>query len=145
MARVGRPSKLHPEITAAIIQSLKIGATYRDAAEAAGIAYQTFLNWMAKGESAKSGNFKEFFDQVRRAESRARLNFTAVIAKSANDGDWRAALEFLKRRDRANWGDYSRQDIANIDVTKLTDEQLARIADGEDILYVIANPDTSAS
>lgn len=138
----GRPIKLHPEIIDAITQSLSIGATYRDAAEVAGIAYQTFLNWMAQGEVAKSGIFRDLFDRVRQAEAEARLNFTGVIAKSANDGDWRAALEFLKRRDRVNWGDYSRQDIANVDVSKLTDEQLARIADGEDILYVVANPDT---
>jgi hypothetical protein len=46
------------------------------------------------------------------------LKYLSTIAKAAKDGDWRAALEYLKRRDRANWGD-------NVDVTsgneKLTD------------------------
>ena len=105
-----RPTKLTPETSKAIVDALAVGATYRDAAESAGVAYQTFLNWMQAGEAAKRGIYFEFFDQVRRAEAAARLNFTKVITKAAADGDWRAAEAFLKRRDRATWGD-------NVDLT----------------------------
>ena len=101
----GRPEKLHPETKEAIIRSLTIGATYRDACEAAGVSYQTMLNWMAKGEKATSGIYYDFFDSVRKAQARARLGYLTTIAKAANEGDWRAALEYLKRRDRETWGD----------------------------------------
>ena len=107
---MARPTKLTPETQDAIIKALSIGATYKDAAEAAGVWYTTFLGWMKQGEEAKSGKFYEFYELVKRTEAAARNNYLATIAKAANDGDWRAALEYLKRRDRANWGD-------NVDVT----------------------------
>jgi hypothetical protein len=107
---MARPTKLTPETQDAIIKALSIGATYKDAAEAAGVWYTTFLGWMKQGEEAKSGKFYEFYELVKRTEAQARNNYLATIAKAANTGDWRAALEYLKRRDRANWGD-------NVDVT----------------------------
>jgi hypothetical protein len=112
---MARPTKLTPETSQAILDALAIGATYKDAAEAAGVAYDTFNNWMQMGESAKSGQFFEFFQSVRQAQADARLKYLSTIAKAAKDGDWRAALEYLKRRDRANWGD-------NLDLTSKGEE-----------------------
>jgi hypothetical protein len=102
---MARPTKLTEETSAAIVKALAIGATRKDAAGAAGVDYRTFLNWMEAGEKAKKGAFFQFFQACSQAEHKARLNYLSVIAKAANDGDWRAALEYLKRRDRANWGD----------------------------------------
>ena len=102
---MARPTKLNLETSSAIVNALKIGATRKDAAGAAGVDYTTFLNWMAAGEVAKSGAFFEFFNACTKAEHAARLNYTKVIAMAANGGDWRAALEYLKRRDPENWSD----------------------------------------
>lgn len=104
---MARPTKLTAETSKAITDALEFGATYRDAAEAAGVWYTTFLAWMKKGEEQNTGAYHEFHDQVRQAEASARLKFTAVIATSAKEGDWRAALEFLKRRDPENWREIS--------------------------------------
>ena len=65
---------------------------------------------MQRGEQAKSGQYYEFYDAVRRAEAQCRLNMTRVIQSAAAKGDWKAAEAYLRRRDRANWGD-------NVDVT----------------------------
>jgi hypothetical protein len=102
---MARPTKLTPETQAAIIAALSIGATYKDASEAAGVWYTTFLDWMKAGETATGGKFYEFYNAVKRTEAEARNNYLRTIAEAAKDGDWRAALEYLKRRDRANWGD----------------------------------------
>jgi hypothetical protein len=107
---MARPTKLTPETSKAILDALAYGATYKDAAEAAGVDYDTFNNWMKRGREAKSGEFFEFFGSVRQTEAAARLKYLSTIAKAAMDGDWRAALEYLKRRDRSSWGD-------NVDVT----------------------------
>lgn len=101
---MARPSKLTPETQAAIVKALRIGATYDVAAQAAGVAYDTLREWIKKGEAGQS-KYRQFSEALRAAEAECRLNYTAVIAKAANDGDWRAALEYLKRRDRTNWGD----------------------------------------
>lgn len=102
---MARPTKLTPETHAAIEKALKIGSTRKDAAGAAGIVYTTFLDWMQAGETAKSGALYEFYNACTKAEHTARLNYLNTIAKAAQDGDWRAALEYLKRRDPDNWGD----------------------------------------
>ena len=102
---MARPSKFTEETRQAIIDNLSIGATYKDASEAAGIHYNTFLHWLERGEQAKRGKFKEFLCAVEQAKADARLNYTKTIAAAAEKGDWRAALEYLKRRDRENWGD----------------------------------------
>lgn len=102
---MARPTKLNLETSSAIVNALKIGATRKDAAGAAGVEYQTFLNWMETGRIAKSGMFFEFFDACAKAEHSARLKYLGTIAKAAQEGDWRAALEYLKRRDPENWGD----------------------------------------
>ena len=102
---MARPTKLTPETHAAIVKALAIGATRKDAAGAAGVDYTTFLNWLAAGEKASKGAFFEFFHACQRAEHDARLKYTATIAQAAQGGDWRAAMEYLKRRDPEHWSD----------------------------------------
>lgn len=113
--KIGRPGKLHPEIHDAIVANLRNGTTRKDAAEAAGISYQTFANWLERGEKAQRGNYHNFFVACRLAEGQARAEMTKIITDAAKK-DWRAALEYLKRRDRPNWGD-------NVDVTTPQQEQ----------------------
>ena len=107
---MGRPTKLTPEVSAVIIENILHGATYKDAAEAAGVNYDTFNEWMRAGAEGKAGKFSEFFGAVRKAEAQCRLNMTRVIQSAAAKGDWKAAEAYLRRRDRVNWGD-------NVDVT----------------------------
>lgn len=107
---MARPSKLTPETHAVIVDAILHGATYKDAAEAAGVWYTTFNEWMQRGEAAKAGQYYEFNHAVRKAEAQCRLNMTRVIQSAAAKGDWKAAEAYLRRRDRANWGD-------NVDVT----------------------------
>jgi transposase-like protein len=102
---MARPSKFTPEVTETIIKALQIGATYKDAAEAAGVDYDTYNEWIKAGKAAKSGKFFEFSELVKRTEAQARLNYLSTIAQAAAKGDWKAAEAYLKRRDRANWGD----------------------------------------
>jgi hypothetical protein len=122
---MARPTKLTEETSAAIVKALAIGATRKDAAGAAGVDYRTFLNWMEAGQQARSGAFFQFFQACTQAEHKARLNYLSVIAKAANEGDWRAALEYLKRRDRETWGD-------NMDVTSGGKDISALLREGRD-------------
>ena len=102
---MARPTKLNEDTHKAIVDAVSIGATYKDAAGAAGVWYTTFNDWMTRGEKAKSGQYYEFYHAVEQAKAVAFLNYTKTIASAAAKGDWRAAMEYLKRRDRDNWGD----------------------------------------
>lgn len=118
---MARPTKFTPEVTETILNALKIGATYKDASEAAGVDYMTFRTWMERGEAGKKP-FNEFFEAVRKAEAQARLNYLTTIAQAAAKGDWKAAEAYLKRRDRANWGDTVDVTTGGDKITKVTFE-----------------------
>ena len=107
---MARPTKFIPEITDTIIKAVSIGATYKDAAEAAGVDYTTFQAWMNKGQAQTKGEFFTFFYAIRRAEANARNNYLSTIAQAAAKGDWKAAAWWLSHRARGDYGD-------NVDVT----------------------------
>lgn len=137
---MARPTKLTPETQNKIVQALTLGATYEHAANFAGISYETFNNWMKRGEAASSGKFLQFFEAVKKAEGNATVGWLAKIEKAANDGNWQAAAWKLERRYP---NDYGRQRIdnynLNVDLSRATDEQLQRIANGEHPAAVMAN------
>lgn len=107
---MARPSKLTPESQASIAEDILHGATFSDACRKAGIAYDTFNGWMNQGKEASSGKFFEFYHKVMEADAQCGINMVRVIQSAAAKGDWKAALEWLKRRRRSEWGD-------NVDVT----------------------------
>ena len=118
----GRPTKLTKETHSAIVEAIELGVTYKDAVGAAGINYQTFLNWLETGERVRNKElrntkanriFLEFLESVERAKHTAFSEYTKTIHKAAKGGDWRAAESFLKRRDPENWGDSSKTDITS--------------------------------
>ena len=94
---MGRPSKLTPETQARIVQAIEVGATYELAAQFGGIAYNTFNEWMKKGEAAKSGRFLDFYEAVKAAEGKAAIKWLALIDKAAAE-TWQAAAWKLERR-----------------------------------------------
>ncbi len=107
---MSRPSKLTPERIKIILDAIGIGASYADAAFAAGIDYDTLNNWINKGKTATKGEYFELIGKIRQEEAAATLRHLAVINNAAAKGDWKASLEWLKRRRRGEWGD-------NVDVT----------------------------
>lgn len=109
---MGRPSKLTPEIQEEIVKAITLGATYVDAAGSVGIDYDTFNRWMIRGRKSSKGAYHEFCGAVTKAMHKARFNYTKVITRAAQEGDWHAALEYLKRHDPDNWGDKQTTTIA---------------------------------
>ena len=101
---MARPTKLTPEVHAAIVEAVSIGATYKDAAGAAGVSYVTFLNWMKRGGKATRGEFFEFFSAIETTKHQLHARLASVIVKAAANGDYRAADLYLTKRDKENWG-----------------------------------------
>lgn len=95
----GRPTKYSEELEKHICDRLRGGSSRKAAVESGGVDYQTFLNWMHENS--------DFSTAVTRAEAEAQIRYEMRLAKEANDpkGDWKAALEWLKRRRRDEWGD----------------------------------------
>lgn len=79
------------------IDALKVGATYKLAAEAAGIAPSTFYKYLRKGRDQETPMWAEFFRQVQ-AANHDRSQFMLKRIEEGSRKDWRAAAWLLERR-----------------------------------------------
>lgn len=124
-------------------EAIKLGAVYEHACNYAGISYQTFRNWILEGEKAKSGKKKEFYARIKKAEGIATSKWLEMIEEAAENGNWQAAAWKLERRYFASYGKQTKQQIQSqnieIDLNDLTDEQIKRLASGEDITVILAD------
>jgi transposase len=100
---MARPSKLTPQVQQRLVEAIRAGNYYEAACGFAGIHYSTFRNWMIRGEKAKSGKYKQFFEAIIRAEQEAEVRMVAQWQKHMPE-DYRAIRDFLERRHPERWG-----------------------------------------
>src|SRR6187551_1185518 len=104
---MARPTKYTPEVEKRITDALAGGASRRLAAEYGGIHEDTFQLWMRR--------YSDFSEAVTRAEAQCEMSaIMSLRAGWAQTGDWRAGLEWLKRRRPKEWGDVTRHEIVNM-------------------------------
>jgi hypothetical protein len=116
---------LQADLEQTLLDYIRIGTPVRVAVASAGVSNQTFYSWINRGmaererlklvEGAKNNPseviFLEFLDKVERAKAEAITKKVAVIAKSGNDGDWRAAAWWLERQMPEEFGKTDRVEI----------------------------------
>ena len=99
----GRPTKLTPDVQELIVDGINAGLTYGMSCARAGVNPATFYRWLEKGETAKSGAFREFCDTVSRAKADSAMRLVSQITLQAPT-DWRAAAFMLERRFPDDYG-----------------------------------------
>jgi hypothetical protein len=119
---VARPTKYTPQTVERIVKAIELGATYDLACHYAGISYELFRQWMQDRVA--------FFEAVKEAEGRAALGWLEKIERAAGDGNWQAAAWKLERRYPHLYG-RTVQDVRNVDLSKLSDEELRKLAEGK--------------
>jgi len=95
---VARPSKLTPDIQKRIGDNIALGLTYSLAAEAAGITYKTFNDWMNKGKTEKSGKYSQFYLHVQKCNANAAKVLLERINEAAKSGNTQMCTWILERR-----------------------------------------------
>ncbi len=126
-----RPAKANAA-KRAIVESLEQGASRQGACEAAQVARRTFYNWLAEDEA--------FAERVAEAEAQAVETMESVVyacgLKAEKDPRYqRSAFRWLEQR-----GGWQRSTGSRgFDLTQCTDEELERIAHGEDPASVLAS------
>lgn len=90
-----------------MLKALATGNHYEPACAYAGISYQTFRNWLQRGEATTRGEYFEFFESVQRAIAQAEIASVTKI-KAAEKEDWRAAAWMLERRHPDRWASTQR-------------------------------------
>jgi hypothetical protein len=133
----GRKTKLTPERQAKIVNAIRAGSYVETAAAAAGIDKVTLYRWLKRGGRFPGTIYADFADAVNEATAQAEMRDVLTISKAAGEGDWRAAAWRLERKYPKRWGTVSRTELtgkdggpvamASVDVTKLSDEELAAL------------------
>jgi len=113
----GRVSIMTPEIVDRIIKHLSVGNYVKPSVEASGISFQTFRNWIQRGEREKaeglSTPYVELVDRITRAQADAEAH---LVDQLANEQDWRAKSFLLERRHRERWGKDEQQSKAAVTI-----------------------------
>lgn len=138
MAKVGRKTKLTPEVSKIILETLRVGATFEAAAGRAGVDVSTIHHWRrsgkaedGKGKLQKTHELVEFALAVDRALADAETRLVGIISKAATT-QWQAGAWLLERRWAGQYGSKQKIDM-DANVTQRPpreemDELLARVA-----------------
>jgi len=102
--------KLTDQLCDDICNDIKAGVPIKHAAIAHGITRTTFYDWYNKGEQAKSGKFKKFYDKVEEAKSVA-VTLRARRIYKAGETSWQADAWWLERVDPDNFGKKDFHDV----------------------------------
>ena len=139
-------SKLTDPLCDEICNDIKAGVPIEHAAISNGISKKTFYNWYNKGEKARSGKFRKFYDKVTEAKSVA-VTLRARRVYKAGETSWQADAWWLERVDPENFG---RKDTHKVDMKtdqkvqvkgEITTKQV--LEDNEDTIREFINTTTN--
>jgi len=117
----GRRTILTPEIIKQAVALISVGNYACTVAAYLGIHQSTWFNWLAKGEKARDGIYKEFVDAIKKAEAVPEIRAVTGIVDAAKE-NWQAWAWFLERKHKDRWGRYEKinQEITGKDGAPLT-------------------------
>ena len=102
---MARPTKLTPDIQKRIGDNIALGLTYRLAAEAAGITYKTFNEYMNKGKTEKSGRHHQFYKHIQKCNAEGAKKLLERLNDAAVAGNCQVCMWVLERRFQKNSDD----------------------------------------
>ena len=134
---LARQSKLTHDALEKITTAIRLGATYKLAAQYAGISEVTLYDWIKKANENPDSPYGVFLHAINEAEGKAALTSLSKIQK-ASERDWRAAAWLLERRHPESYGKTITESkvevkaaVAPIDpqvLLEMSPEQLAALA-----------------
>lgn len=100
--RKGNAFKFNPKVASTILKTLRLGNFRQTAAGAAGITYQTMMNWLKRGEKNETKALAKFAVDVVKAEEEAEAVMVGTILKAGQKA-WQANAWLLARRGHGRW------------------------------------------
>jgi len=110
----GRPTKCTPALIKKAEKLMGEGHYAVTVAKALGIGESTWYDWLEWADDIeKDPIYSEFSEAVTRGETKAEMDAVAALREAAvgKNGDWRANLEYLKRRYRDRWSEKIEQEV----------------------------------
>jgi hypothetical protein len=108
--KMARPTKLNDELTDLICENIELGLSYNLACQGAGITFETFNQWMKKGEAGDDKAFADFYSSVKKSDTICAKRCLQHIREAGNNGTWTASAWLLERRFR----DYAKSDQLHV-------------------------------
>ena len=99
---MARPSKLDDLTEKRVLDAVREGNSYENAARVAGISETTLHNWRARGERDEEP-YVGFLVRLKKARGEAEAASVAIVRTAATSGTWQAAAWWLERREPAHW------------------------------------------
>ncbi len=87
--RVGAPSKLDAATKKTLLDEIRQGASYADAARVSGITPATVIGWRHRGERETEGEYFQFIEDLERARADRRRYYRDTVREHGKK-DWRA-------------------------------------------------------
>ncbi|MBU0959843.1 MAG: hypothetical protein KKB31_07890 [Nanoarchaeota archaeon] len=107
--KIGRPTKLTPELTEEICGHIRDGNTDKDACTLCGITQATFIDWKHRGEAGEEP-FSTFLEQLVEAQIRFKdyhiRNIKRHSKRSAQASQW-----LLERKFNQEFGQRQRLEV----------------------------------
>jgi hypothetical protein len=95
-------TKLDTEMHKRLVAYVERGLTYARAAQACGIGYSTFKQWMARGRKEKRGIYADFAAAIKKADAVCEGWHLENIRKHAVKS-WQASAWTLERKFPDRW------------------------------------------
>jgi hypothetical protein len=129
----GRPSKLTPELTAAVVKSVEKGIAPEVACAAEGVSDSSYYSWRAQGKAGVEP-YASFWSEIARAIATSEITLVEKVSggdgQGVGFGEAKASLELLQRRFPKRWSVQVKVEMA---------DQLNRFIDAAQ--RVLAEPD----
>ncbi len=137
----GRPPKLTPEYVDAICKGVRLGLTFKDACEFAGISQALFYLWKQRAEGETSGKYFNFMEKLKKALVQGKALHLKRIHEASQGGQtvtetrvtkdkagnvietvtvtktalpvWQASAWILERRHADEWGRHIQPAVNN--------------------------------
>lgn len=131
--QTGRPTKLTAARLKRIEEALRLGASYRLAANLAGVSESTFYRWLEASETAKPGTLMaRFWVSVTKASAQGGLTNLKRIDAAGEEGDVRAAMWILERRFPKDYG--KRLEVRGIPTAEVAEMVAELLSDAQEVL-----------
>jgi transposase len=101
--KVGRPTKLTPQVRDAFAAHIRRGVWIERAASLVGIDKGNLYDWLKRGESETSGPHHDFRHAYERAQAEAEEKLSGFVFDAA-EKDAKIALSILERKFPNQWG-----------------------------------------
>lgn len=127
MSKMGRPSKVDPNLTQQIADLVRVGNYIETACQFVGVAKSTLYDWLKRGAKGEEG-YVDFSNAIQQAFAESEIR-DVMNLQNASKTDWKVSAWRLERKFPSRWGRMDRLEVESnnttkIDVVQQTQEQI---------------------